>query len=131
MKYQKYVRAIELIFKRPLMYVPASDYHSITCYLHGFLFSLNLADEVRTDAWMQWTSSRFNINSTAWGWSRIILHSHEDESAAIDALPGLLSEFFSELESAGVEGILSRHREQFRHGERVPFHTRTSDPNSR
>ena len=63
--------------------------------------------------WGRWVESRFLISHPAWHWTRILLHVHGSDRAAIEALPALYREFLSQREALGAEGIEAERLRRF------------------
>lgn len=95
------------ISKRPAMYVGKCSIRAISAYLDGYNHALGDVgrDEPPLSGWGCWVESRFLISHPAWHWTRILLHVHGDDRAAIEALPELHREFLARRADIGVEGI--------------------------
>jgi hypothetical protein len=64
--------------------------------------------------WQRWIEKRFLIQHPAWHWSRILVHEYGSDEAALEAMPGLYSEFEREYAEIGIEGIEAWLEQRFR-----------------
>jgi hypothetical protein len=122
------------VARRPAMYVGSCSRPAVANLLAGYCLAvehLGLAPPL--DGWMRWVELRFGVFHPAWNWTRILLHGYGSDAAAIAALPELFEEFEAEHARLGVEGILTRHGQEFTGSDgllrsRVPETTTTREP---
>ena len=125
------------ITKRPGLYVGSSSIKAVSDYLDGYEHAMidngTCGEEDRPlYGWMRWVELRFLISSSAWDWTRILLHVYGSDQAALDALPALYDRFLQQRASIGVHGIETERDQRFmaEYGEdwHVPADTITHDP---
>jgi len=125
------------ITKRPGMYVGTCSVRAVSDYLYGY-------DHAMVDngicghedsplyGWMRWVELHFLISSSAWNWTRILLHVYGSDQAALAALPALYDEFLQLRALIGPHGIEAERERRFitEYGEswHVPEITATHDP---
>jgi len=120
---------LDRIAKRPAMFVGVCSLSRVANFLDGYCLAMeDLGCKTSPlHGWMDWVELRFGICHSAWHWSRILLHHHGSDHAAIEALPGLFRDFVAERDQAGLVEILAHHERAFRktEGYRVPSSTTT------
>ncbi len=91
------------------MYVGRCSFVDAANYLAGYCHALddNAVSPKPLDGLIRWTEMRFEIRSSAWHWTRILLHTYGDDASCFEAFPALYDEFLADRERLGVSGIES------------------------
>ena len=91
----KFIEFINNISKRPAMYVGKINIHDVAHFINGYIYGrVDAGNPIFIRQWPRWVELKYMISSPAWNWSRILLHEHGSDMAAIEALPALFQEFF-------------------------------------
>ena len=119
---QLFLEVVDLISRRPGMYVATERLRDVANYLHGLEHGIGGGQAVAflSRVLKRWMEGRFLFCRAAWGWDQLLLHALGSDAAALAALPNLIREYFADLDSlgeAGIEGkvsaaILAKNRTQ-------------------
>lgn len=104
---------LNAVAQKPAMYVGTTSLYSVSHYMDGYLHALEDVG-VGTSfffSFQRFISLKFLISSTGWHWARILLHVYGSDKEAIQALPGLYTEYeemYAAIGAKGIESELSR-----------------------
>jgi hypothetical protein len=89
------------------MYVGHNSFVAASHYLAGYCHALRdhgVSPEA-LDGLNRWVEMRFEIRSSAWHWTRILIHTYGDDEASFRVFPTLYDEFLADRDRLGDSGI--------------------------
>src|SRR5262245_38569279 len=118
-----FIGLIEAISERPALFVGNCSIKRVSHYLNGYTHALRDLGYTETllDGWREWVELKFMICSSAWHWTRILLHNYGSEESAIQVLPTLMAEYFEKLDAIGLERIQAEHDEALRNDNGITY----------